>query len=233
VRQVTRRRRRATYLLVALSAVVVVGYGVRSAVESSTDGPPEVADRVRGTLIQLSDNGAWSWFQDERAVIDPAAGKLVVGASANRFGVGGRPRDGDIDVTSFDLRTGRPRTFTLKQHLATRLGGDDHNAPALLVRPDGGYVAMYANHNRGRLSYYRIREHGRWSPERRFDWNTMPGGSDEPTTYSNLVYLSAEDRVYNFARADERSPNIMVSEDLGGTWSYGGQLTESRTTSAT
>ena len=63
-------------------------------------------------------------------------------------------------------------------------------------------------------------------PERRFDWNTMPGGTDLVNTYSNVFYLSAEDRVYNFARADERSPNIMYSDDRGATWSYGGQLTE-------
>jgi BNR repeat-containing family member len=218
---------RSAYFIVPLSVLGAVGCGVRSAGDSSTDGSPQVADQVRGNLIQLSDNGAWSWFQDERAAIDPAAGKLVVGASANRFGVGGSARDGDIDATTFDLATGRPRTFTLHHHLVTRLGGDDHNAPALLVRPDGAYVAVYANHNRGSFSYYRIWEDGRWGPERRFDWSTMPGGTDSPTTYSNLFYLSAEDRVYNFARSDERSPNLMVSDTLGETWSYGGQLTES------
>ena len=33
-----------------------------------TDG--EVVDQVSGNLIQFNDNGAWCWYQDERAVID-------------------------------------------------------------------------------------------------------------------------------------------------------------------
>jgi hypothetical protein len=220
------RRRRVSCLTVALGVVVAVGYGVRSTPVSSSDGGHDVPDQVRGNLIQLADNGAWSWFQDERAVIDPAAGKLVAGASANRFGLGGMPRDGDIDATIFDLATGRRRTFTLKDHFKSFGAGDDHNAPALLIRPDGAYLAVYAAHNTDTFSYYRIYEDGRWGPERSFDWSTMPGGTDFPTTYSNLFYLSAQDRIYNFARADEASPNIMVSDDLGATWSYGGQLTE-------
>jgi len=205
---------------------VVLGHGVRSGPASSGETADDAPDQVRGKLIKLADNGAWSWFQDERAVIDPAAGKLLVGATANRFGFGGMARDGDIDATIVDLETRRRRTFTLKHNLGSSIGGDDHNAPALLIRPDGAYLAVYAGHNRSNLSYHRIYEDGRWGAERRFDWETMPGGTDFPTTYSNLAYLSAEDRVYNFARSDERSPNFMVSDDLGEKWSYGGQLTE-------
>ena len=33
--------------------------------------------------IKISDNGAWSWFQDQRAVVDPATGRLIVGSTAN------------------------------------------------------------------------------------------------------------------------------------------------------
>jgi len=33
---------------------------------------------VAGKLIQLNDNGAWSWFMDERAIVDD--GKLIVGS---------------------------------------------------------------------------------------------------------------------------------------------------------
>lgn len=183
-------------------------------------------------IEQITDNGAWSWFQDERAVVDPGRGKLLVGSSANRAGPGGLARDGDIDVTSFDLASRRGSTFTLHHHLVSALpsgdeqAGDDHNAPALLVRPDGAYLAVYAGHRNDNYSYYRIYKGGRWGPERRFDWNTMPGGTDFPVTYSNLFYLSAEHRVYNIARVDDRSPNLMVSDDLGETWRYGGQLTQ-------
>ncbi len=183
--------------------------------------------------IKFSDNGAWSWFQDERAVVDPAAGRLIVGSTANRLGTGGLSKDGDVDVTFVDIATRRPtRSFTLRDHLVTTStqSGDDHNTSALLVRPDGAYLAMYAGHNNDYYSRYRIYKNGLWSPERVFDWSTeTPGGSDFPVTYSNLFYLSAERRVYNIARSADRSPNFMVSNDLGETWRYGGQLTEAKT----
>lgn len=187
-----------------------------------TDGP----DQVRGTLVQFNENGAWSWFQDERAVVDTAGGRLVVGSVANRFGVGGTLRDGDIDAVFFDLASGRRQRFTLKPNYTSYGGGDDHNLPAFLVRPDGAYLAVYAGHNNDTYSYYRIYDDGRWGPEQRFDWDTMPGGTNFPTTYSNLFYLAAEDRIYNIARTDDRSPNLMVSGDGGVTWTYGGQLAE-------
>lgn len=53
----------------------------------------------------------------------------------------------------------------------------------------------------------------------------MPGGADFNSTYSNLFYLSAEKRAYNFSRGDDKSPNFMVSSDEGNAWTYGGQLT--------
>src|SRR4051794_14791392 len=30
-----------------------------------------------GALVQFNDNGFWSWFQDERAIIDPNTGQLL------------------------------------------------------------------------------------------------------------------------------------------------------------
>ena len=59
-----------------------------------------------------------------------------------------------------------------------------------------------------------------------FDWSTQPGGADFKTSYNNPYYLADEGRVYNLSRGHgDGSPNIMISTDLGETWSYGGQLT--------
>src|SRR4051794_11703385 len=38
----------------------------------------KLADYVLGKLVQLNDNGAWSWFMDPRAIVHE--GKLVVGS---------------------------------------------------------------------------------------------------------------------------------------------------------
>lgn len=187
-------------------------------------------DRINGKLIQFNDNGAWCWFQDERVIVDVQAGKLLIASTANKQGTGGKPRDGDIDIVEYDIATGNLSRFTLKHALTSYGGGDDHNAPALFLRPDGRYLAMYAGHNNNNLSYYRVSTHPhdatQWQPERSFDWNAhIPGGTDFPTTYSNLIYLEDESRLYNFARSDKKSPNIMYSLDQGDTWTYGGKLT--------
>ncbi|HQU73658.1 MAG TPA: hypothetical protein PLG66_15240, partial [Calditrichia bacterium] len=43
-------------------------------------------DYVRGNLIQFNSNGAWCWYQDERALLDTLAGKLIVGSVASGSG---------------------------------------------------------------------------------------------------------------------------------------------------
>jgi hypothetical protein len=185
-------------------------------------------DLVSGNLIQFSDNGAWCWYQDERAVIDIAAGKMILGYNASGSGVGGSLRDGDVDAVIFDLQNGLLEKFTMKEDEPVAFYCDDHNAPAFLVRPDGKYLAMYAAHFNDTTSYYRIYDQGTWGAEHEFDWKQeRPGGSNFQTTYSNVYYLSAEGRTYNFVRGNNKSPNSMVSYDLGDTWSYGGQLTRS------
>ena len=86
---------------------------------------------------------------------------------------------------------------------------------------------MYTRHNADKISYYRISTNPHdatsWGAEQSFNWATTPN-SDFNVTYSNLFYLSAENRTYNFARANNRSPNMMVSSNNGSTWTYGGNL---------
>jgi hypothetical protein len=183
-------------------------------------------DLVRGNLIQFNDNGAWCWYQDERAVVDTVAGRLVIGSIANNRGVGGTARDGDVDVVFFDLQSRISQRTLLAKGNSNFNGSDDHNAPAFLIRPDGKYLTFYAGHNNNYSSYYRIFTGGVWGQQQVFDWSRQrPGGVNFQTTYSNLFYLSGEGRTYNFSRGNNKSPNIMVSTDMGDTWSYGGQLT--------
>lgn len=191
---------------------------------------PQSGDRVDGNLILFNDNGAWCWFQDERVVVHVNGGRIVLASVADIEGVGGELREGDIDVTAFDLATGSRTRFTLHSRLISYGTGDDHNTPALWVRPDGRYLAMYAGHDNDYFSRYRTtlepNDISQWGVERLFDWNAeIPGGSDHTVTYSNLYFLKNENRLYNFSRADNRGPNIMISEDHGSSWQYGGKLT--------
>jgi hypothetical protein len=197
--------------------------GALLAVLAAPSAAVEEVDQVAGNLLRLNDNGGWCWYQDERVVVDLAGGKLLASSVGNNAGTNGSQRNGDIDVASYDLATGQIGGFTLHDNLAA----DDHNAPALLVRPDGRYLAMYTKHNADKASLYRVSTNPHdptsWGPEKSFNWATTPG-SDFNVTYSNLYYLSAEDRTYNFARANNRSPNMLVSSDYGDTWAYGGKL---------
>jgi len=189
-------------------------------------------DLVAGNLIQFNDNGNWTWYSDERSVIDIARGNLVVGSDACGIGMGGSVRAGDVEVVIHNLATGGRRRYTLKDGASDpgAFYADDHNTPGLLVRPDGKYLAWYCGHNTERTNYWRNFDGTNWTAEQRFDWNTLPGGTDFNATYSNPHYLSAENRVYNFVREnDHGSPNILGSTDNGDSWSFGGQLISSLT----
>lgn len=176
------------------------------------------ANDVAGELIEFNDNGAWSWFEDERAIVDAAAGKLLVSSVANSSGAGGASRHGDVEVAALDLATGNVFRFTLSDGLQA----DDHNSAALLVRPDGRYLAMYAKHGGDSSSRYRISvnpgDAANWSPEMAFN-------NGARATYSNPFRLSAEGgRLYNLARTVGFDPNVLTSTDSGQTWTYGGRL---------
>lgn len=167
---------------------------------------------VDGELIEFKQNGAWCWFQDERAVVDTARKKLIIGSTGSG--------SGSIDVTIFDLEKNKIESSSRVGNLSS----DDHNAPAILIRPDGKYLTMFADHYDRYNSHYSIYDNGHWSSEKKFDWRNTEGFDGEPIAYSNLFYLAEEDRTYNFARANDQTPNFLFSEDYGDTWKFGGRL---------
>jgi hypothetical protein len=186
----------------------------------------QARDLVGGNLIQFNDNGAWTWYSDERAIVDPTGGKLVVGVDANGSGLGGSPRNGAIEASLFDLQSGTSKRYTM---LASgTLGPDDHNTPGLMVRPDGKYLAQWTGHNQNYLSYFSIFDGTSWSPYITFDWQALGATSSEMASYSNPHYLPAEGRTYTFVRSlDIKSMNILVSTNYGDTWTYYGKLNRS------
>jgi hypothetical protein len=176
------------------------------------------ANDVAGSLILFNDNGAWSWFEDERAIVDVAAGKIIVSSVADSSGTGGAARDGDVEVATLDIASGAVTRFTLSDNLQA----DDHNSAALFIRPDGRYLAMYSKHGSDQLTRYRISvnsgDASSWTAEQTF--NNGIG-----TTYSNLHRMSAEaGRLYNFTRTVGFDPNVLTSTNNGQTWTYGGRL---------
>ncbi len=214
---------RTGLILLALS-IPLGGWSRASAAdgELSATGLPFQGDAK--AIVQLNDNGAWCWYQEPRAVIDRANNTLLVGSVANSAGPDGRERSGDIDLVSYHLATGQSERLVLHHDLQPE---DDHNTPALLIRTDGRYVAMYSKHNQEAASYWRVstRPHDatQWDAEQSFDWKPFLKASDH-VTYSNLFYLSAERRTYDFSRAVNLDPSILTSTDEGDHWTYSGKL---------
>jgi hypothetical protein len=205
---------RASRALLLSAALIFAAFGEASC---------EEINQVAGQMVTLNTNGAWSWYMDERVIVDQQAGKLLASSVADASGTGAAARDGDIDIVSHDLVTKQTQQFVLHDNLQA----DDHNGAAILVRPDGRYLTAYTRHNSDKFTYYRVstnpHDASSWRPEQVFDWGATPG-TDFNATYSNLFYLEAEDRTYNFARANNRSPNMMISDDYGDSWAYGGKL---------
>jgi hypothetical protein len=150
----------------------------------------------------------------------------------------GKARINDVDVTSFNMATGK-RTRSLH----AEAGGDDHNMGAFWIRPDGRYLHVYGRHNANDLSYFRTstnpHDNNSWSAESNYNWETISGLHDNNNlTYTNLHYLSAEGelghgRLYNIVREFGRAPHISYSDNNGVTWQYMGILNSPATPDAT
>lgn len=167
----------------------------------------------------LVDDGGWCWFEDERVIVHN--NKLIIGTVA-----GGRKaaeRKGNIEVTVFDLaaKTGKTVVLHAPTEADRRRWMDDHNSPAFYVRTDGRILATYSLHGVDEKKYYRISEPNdatRWGPEQMY----VPSESSK-VTYTNLHYLSAEKRLYDFFRGLHNSfkPSYIWSDDEGTTWKTG------------
>lgn len=166
------------------------------------------AKAARDAPLILNPDTGWCWFQDERAIIDNGQ-LLLAGVSSH----------GDITVTVHHLASGDTAVHVLHP----RLQANDHAVPALMVLPDGRYLASYSKHG-GDATLWRISERSgdasAWHPEQRFDHGAR-------VTYSNLYFMADEGRngrVYNFIRAYQWDPSFIVSEDHGASWRAGGRL---------
>jgi len=176
---------------------------------SCTDESADTARQTEQTpeIQLLSDDASWCWFQDERAVIDDDQ-ILFSGVTSN----------GATTVSAYHIPTGERQVAVMND---TSYVPNDHNVGALLIRPDGRYLTVYAGHNSDHLMRYRISEQpgdiSEWGDEQTADVGAR-------NTYSNVYRLGATGQTWNFHRGIGWNPNYMISEDEGETWSYGGRL---------
>lgn len=191
-----------------------------------------VTNQVRGDFHELNDNGAWSWFMDERVIVDQD--QLIIGSTrANGvFRDKDKPGWGNVELAILNLKTGAKQVVVLHE----KLEQDDHNNPGLLVLPDGRYLAGYSKHGQEPRVYFRISKRpgdpSEWEARTEF---VTPGvriegggfGRGDVFTYCNPIRLSQEKgRIYMFHRSVGLDPNYLVSDDEARTWRYGGKLYE-------
>ncbi|MBN2683795.1 MAG: glycoside hydrolase family 88 protein, partial [Pontiellaceae bacterium] len=105
----------------------------------------EVVKLVGPENLTFMKDGGYCWYQDPRAVI--ADHKLVIG------GIDGQK--GDVKISVYDLVESKDLGTVV---LHAGFEADDHDAPALYVRPDGRILAMYSKHANDHFHYYRISE---------------------------------------------------------------------------
>lgn len=161
---------------------------------------------IAGQPVVLNPDGAWCWFQDERALVYD--GKLSVASMG---------RTGDVQVTTWDFRKGLVGIATLHPKFQI----DDHNVPGMLIRHDGRLMAFYTEHGGPKNNnpmLWRIttrpRDASQWEPEQSFRAGATAGFS-----YANPFQLSAErNRIYLFWRAIDFNPTWSASDDDGKTW---------------
>ncbi|MCA9241925.1 MAG: BNR-4 repeat-containing protein, partial [Planctomycetales bacterium] len=197
--------------------------------------PETPRDRVNGNLIEFNNDGAWSWYMDERLIRDQTNGHYLVNSitSSNVTNLPG----GVVRVTSFDPATGTRLTRSLAD-----IDEDDHNAGGLLVLPDGRYLTLYSNHgspyNGDNFTRWRVstnpHDASSWALERTFDWSTTPGWDQGPfagsgVSYHNLYYLPAEGRVINFSRGTHMAMNAVEYDPQTNTVTWLGETQRSRT----
>lgn len=157
------------------------------------------------TIREVAPDGAWTWFNDERAIFHE--GLLYTGFVL---------KEGLPAVACYDPSTGESQTVALGSEAARQQ--DDHNNPSLTVLADGRILAIYARHHQDFFYFYRISRNT--EPRRPEDWGPEEQlSTPDKVTYSNAYRLRKEgNRVYNFFRGVNFNPGIAISDDNGKTW---------------
>ena len=166
--------------------------------------------------IVIDNDGGWCWFESSRAL--QLGSILLIGSVAS----GGNDiiRRGNIELHVYNCTSKSSARVILKENFEL----DDHDSPALLLRPDGRLLAVFAKHGTESKNYLRLsspnhNEFDKFDPIQTFE----PSSTTE-LTYANLYMLPAEsNRIYNFFRGLHGSykPSYIYSDDLGATWHTG------------
>lgn len=165
----------------------------------------------------FSDDGAWCWFSDPRAIYHEGEHKRTYSGWVDSTG--------NIVVAYYDHDTGMIQRHILHE----RLEKDDHDNPSFFMGPEGKLMVFYSKHGTGNYPIILARAKNSediqdWEPVQRLPLNDTItyAGMRDSYTYTNPVQLSEEDnRMYLFWRGADFKPNFSVSNDGGKQWEKG------------
>lgn len=170
------------------------------------------------TVSTLTNDGAWCWFSDPRAIYTHDKNGSVI--------TGWVTKTGDIVAASLDLKSGK----VAQKRLYTKLEIDDHDNPAFLQLPDQRILTQYTWHGGTKNGMGVIQN----TTSKSIDISTFSDSlvfkpqtpallekfKRETYTYANPFMLSSENnKIYSFGRWVGFKPNFITSTDNGKTWS--------------
>lgn len=163
------------------------------------------AARAQTNPVVLADDGAWTWYNDPRAIFHN--GSLYAGYV--------RAADGRAALTAYTPWTGALTSLWA----STWVQLDDHNNPALLPLEDGRLLALHARH--GADNRFHARISASTNPVTAADWSAETAFTNGANvTYQNPYRLAAEPgRIFNFMRCLNFNPTVIYSTNNGASWS--------------
>jgi hypothetical protein len=169
------------------------------------------------SYVSFTDDGAWCWFSDPRAIYYEGSHKRTYSGWVDSIG--------NIVVGFYDHDAGKIETEILHEGFEK----DDHDNPSFLIDGNGRLMVFYAKHATGKFPILLARaknaeDISEWEPVRELALNDTVAyaGYRDSYTYANIVRLSDEqDRLYLFWRGADFKPNFSVSSDYGESWEMG------------
>ncbi len=150
----------------------------------------------------VSSDGAWTWFNDERALI-----------KEDRLYTSYVTTEGYVGLSVYDLE--KNKVINKPVNLSTWKESDDHNNASLVFREDGKLMAFYAKHHTDQQTNYRVSLVEK--PESLADWGaeiTIQSGAHH--TYNNAFQLTEMNgTIYNFSRTNAYNPNWKKYNSVG------------------
>ena len=189
-------------LFITILACGIFLYGCTGTIPKKNSKDNNYNNSVQSPNLTLSQDGAWCWYQDPRAV--------YINGHHEKTYAQWMTSDGTLQIGSYDHKTQETITHTLK----TNWDSDDHNVGSILVLPDNRLMVFYARHGKVGL-------HCRTSvnPEDITQWeDEVTISNTNNISYNHPVYLSDEKLYYVFWRGPSWKPTFSTSKD-GKIWS--------------